>query len=153
MGAMKKQLSLLGMSLFLTQTAMAMAVDWSGTYRFEYTEIDKTNLSPGGGRKSYLLSHLNLSPKIIAADGVNIVANFEVLGNANYPHSQVGQQFGSGANAGTAANMDGSSSNVTSQNQGSSNLQVRELYATFNQEPRAPSVWSWYDLQCRQRSL
>ncbi|MFN7729620.1 MAG: hypothetical protein ACK5P7_10730 [Bdellovibrio sp.] len=131
---MKKQLSLLGMSLFLTQTAMAMAVDWSGTYRFEYTEIDKTNLSAGGGRKSYLLSHLNLSPKIIAADGVHVVANFEVLGNANYPNSQVGQQFGSGANAGTATNMNGTSSNVTSQNQGSSNLQVRELYATFNQE-------------------
>lgn len=131
---MKKQLLLLGWSLSFAQAASAMAVDWAGTYRFEYTEIDKTTLAPGGGRKAYALSHLNLSPKIIAADGVNIVANFEVLGNANYPNSQVGQQFGSGVNAGTATGMSGNSSNVASQNQGASNLQVRELYANFNQE-------------------
>jgi len=111
-----------------------MAVDWSGTYRFEYTEIDRTLLDSGSGRKSYLLNHLNLSPKIIAADGINIIANFEILGNNRYPDSQVGQQFGSGTNSGSSTGMNGNSSNVNSHNQASSNLKVRELYANINQE-------------------
>lgn len=112
-----------------------MSVDWSGTYRFEYTEMDKAFLDAGHGRKSYILSHLNLTPKIIAADGVNIVANLEVLGNSAYPDSQAGQQFGSGTNRGNdTTGMSGSSSNVASQNQSSSNLKVRELYLNLNQE-------------------
>lgn len=110
-----------------------MSVDWSGTYRFEYTEVDKTLLSSGGGRKSYLLNHLSLAPKIIAADGINIVANFVVLGNANYPNSQTGQQWGSGVNS-SGSNQSQATSNVHAQNKSATNLQVRELYMKLNQE-------------------
>lgn len=134
MGLMKKLFFLVGILVGLSSTAHGMAVDWAGTYRFEYTEIDKVYLEAGGGRKAYLLNQLSLSPKIIAADGFNIIANFQVLGNANYPDSQVGQQLGHGVNRGDAAGMNGTSSNVNSQNQGATNLQVRELYLRVDQE-------------------
>jgi hypothetical protein len=126
---MKKQIFLFGWLACLSSTAFAMAVDWAGSYRFEYTEIDKTTLTAGTGRKSYLLNHLNLSPKIVAADGINIVANFEVLGNPQYPDSQSGQQLGLGVNRGS-----NNASNVNSQNQSSTNLTVRELYLRIDQE-------------------
>lgn len=117
-------------------SSSATSIDWTGSYRFEYTEIDKTLLESGRGRKAYLLSHLNLSPKIIAADGFNIIGNFEILSNSRYPNSQVGQQFGSGANSGdsTTGSMAGNESNNNSQTQSASSIQVRELYLNINQE-------------------
>ncbi|GIL17670.1 MAG: hypothetical protein BroJett040_14210 [Oligoflexia bacterium] len=115
--------------LFAGHNLYAMAVDWAGTYRFEYVEVDKTYLSSDpGGRKSYFLNHLNLSPKIIAADGINVVANFEVLPSQQYPNSQLGQNFGTGM--GTA----GGESSTASTNQNSSSLQVTQLYVNVNHE-------------------
>lgn len=111
-----------------TSSAWAMAVDWGGTFRFEYTDVDKPALSSGTSKKSYILNHLNLTPKIIATDGLNVVANIEVLPNSLYPDSQLGAWFGSGT--GTV----NSNSAVVNTNQNSSQIYVNQLYLQATQE-------------------
>jgi len=119
----------------LGQSSSAMSVDWAGVYRFEYTEVDSTSLGSPHLRKSYLLNHLHLSPKIIAADGVNVVARFDVLPNSYYPDSQVGQQFGSGSSrSSTGYSSSNTDSSVAGNNQKSTNLSVTQLYLNINQE-------------------
>lgn len=112
----------------LTTPAQAMTLDWNGGYRFEWTEIDRPSLGSPGLRKAYGLNYLYLSPKIIAADGVNIISRFDVLNSSAYPNSQVGEVWGLSGNLGTSGNS--SSSN----NQGTANVQVSQLYLNLNQE-------------------
>lgn len=111
-----------------------MSVDWSGGYRFEFVEVDKTSLdSDRSLRKSYLLNHLHMNPKIIASDGITVNARFDILQNSYYPDSQVGQAFGSGANrSGVSSSI--SDSSVAGGGQKSSYLQVSQLYLNINQE-------------------
>jgi hypothetical protein len=128
--------SLMAASLVLASPALhALSIDWAGNYRFEYVDIDKTSLDDPKNHKAYVLNHLSLSPKIIAADGVNIVAKFEVLPNDQYPDSQAGQTFGKGPTPRSAA---GSSTNddsaVAGDHHGASNLKVSQLYLNVNQE-------------------
>ncbi|MEZ0392337.1 MAG: hypothetical protein ACAH59_08990 [Pseudobdellovibrionaceae bacterium] len=128
------QTALLGLTLGSALSAQALSIDWSGTYRFEYTEVDKTSLDDPSLRKAYFLNHLSLSPKIIAADGVNIVGKFEILPNDQYPDSQAGQPFGRGpTKAGTTSSTKDDSA-VAGDKQGSSTLKVQQLYLTVNQE-------------------
>lgn len=110
----------------VASTSQAMSIDWKGTYRFEWTQIDRPSLGTPYGMKAYGLNYLSLSPKIIAADGVNIVSRFDVLSNNNgYADAQFGQLFGSGGSG---------QSQVYSQQQRSSNLTVSQLYLNINQE-------------------
>jgi len=128
--------SLMAASLVLsTSSASALSIDWSGNYRFEYTEVDRTSVGDPKLRKAYVLNHLSLSPKIIAADGVNIVGKLEFLPNDQYPDSQVGQTFGKGPTAraaGGSSTKDDSA--VAGDHHGSSNLKVSQLYLNINQE-------------------
>lgn len=122
----------------IASPAHAISVDWTGNYRIEYTEVDRTSLDDPKLRKSYLLNHLSLSPKIIAADGVNIFAKFEVLPNDFYPDSQAGQPFGRGPSKAGGGNPTPSStrddSAVAGDKQGSTTLRVNQLYLNLNQE-------------------
>jgi hypothetical protein len=111
----------------LSQSVDAMTLDWSGTYRFEYVQIDRPSLGEATARKYYALNHLNFGPRIVANDGVNIVANFQVFPNETYSNSQLGMSFGS-------LQSNASQSTATSQSQQGSNIQVNQLYATINQE-------------------
>lgn len=132
----------LGASVVLTAgistSAPAMSLDWSGGYRFEWTEIDKPSLGNPSQRKAYGLNYLYLSPKIIAADGVNIISRFDVLNdNGAYANSQVGQIWGSNPGVGSPAtipNNGGTTGAAYSNNQGSTNLRVSQLYLNINQE-------------------
>jgi hypothetical protein len=129
--------SLMAASLALScNSAKALSIDWSGNYRFEYTEVDRTSVGDPKLRKAYVLNHLSLSPKIIAADGVNIVGKFEVLPNDQYPDSQAGQVFGKGPTKrpGTTASSSTDDSAVAGNHNGASNLQVSQLYLNINQE-------------------
>ncbi len=123
----------LGLCVF--PSAHAISIDWAGTYRIEYTEVERTSLISPKLRKSYILNSLQLSPKIIAADGVNIVGKFDVLNNDLYPDSQLGQTFGRGPTKRTST---GSStkddSAVAGDKQGNSNLKISQLYLNINQE-------------------
>jgi hypothetical protein len=130
MGGMKTlHLRLLSLFVFIFSfQAQAMSVDWDGTYRFEYVNVDMPNLSsaaPGKGTKGYFLNHLNLSPKIIAVDGINVVANIEVLPSLAYPGSQLGTDFGS-SNANYS--FSGGPSSPASQ------IEVNQLYMNWNHE-------------------
>lgn len=132
-----KGLAMTALATGFVQSAEAISVDWSGTYRFEYMELDNVKLGDPGARKSYFLNHLSLSPKIIAADGFNVVSKFEILPNQAYPDSYLGQPFGAGAWRGDRSNPQpnsGSESSVNSSMQRGYNLQVSQLYLNVNQE-------------------
>lgn len=120
-------LKALGLSVaLLSSGANAMTLDWSGGYRFEWTEIDRPSLATPTQRKAYGLNYLYLSPKIIAADGVNVISRFDVLNSTAYPNSQLGEIWG--------MNADVNASPATSENQGTANIKVSQLYLNVNQE-------------------
>lgn len=127
----------LAAAMTMSHSAQAISVDWSGVYRFEYTDIDNVKLGSPGARKTYFLNHLSLSPKIIAADGFNVVSKFEILPNQEYPDSYLGQPFGAGAWRGSRSNPQPNSStesSVSSSMQRGYDLQVSQLYLNINQE-------------------
>ena len=128
-----KILAALAISTVTFQTH-AMSIDWEGTYRFEWMQIDRPTLGAPSGAKAYGLNYLSLSPKIIAADGVNIISRFDVLPNADptYQDDNYGQLFGEGSAFSLAGNNYGN--NVNSQSRKSSNLKVQQLYLNINQE-------------------
>lgn len=121
----KNLLKAFGLSVaLLSTTANAMSLDWNGGYRFEWTEVDRPSLASPTQRKAYGLNYLYLSPKIIAADGVNVVSRFDVLNSSAYPNSQIGEIWGLNDNRNPA----------TADNQGSTNIKVSQLYLNVNQE-------------------
>ncbi|MEK2646762.1 alginate export family protein [Bdellovibrio sp. BCCA] len=121
----KNLLKALGLSVaLLSTTANAMSLDWNGGYRFEWTEVDRPSLATPTQRKAYGLNYLYLSPKIIAADGVNIISRFDVLNSSAYPNSQVGEIWGMNTNTNPG----------NAENQGSTDIKVSQLYLNVNQE-------------------
>lgn len=116
--------------------SMAMSIDWTGVYRTEFTQVSRPTLGTPQDTKYYGLNYLGLSPKIIAADGVNIISRFDVLGQDTgpYANSQVGQIWGSNNNVGTVPNNGAGVGAAGSRNQGTSNLKVSQLYLNVNQE-------------------
>lgn len=121
-------LKALGLSVtLLSASAQAMTLDWNGGYRFEWTEVDRPSLGTPGQRKAYGLNYLYLSPKVIAADGVNVISRFDVLNSTAYPNSQLGEIWGTNTSPAT-------SSPATSSNQGSASVQMSQLYLNVNQE-------------------
>ncbi|WP_413558726.1 hypothetical protein [Bdellovibrio sp. HCB209] len=117
-------LKALGLSLVLSSTvAQAISLDWSGGYRAEWTEVDKPTLTNPTGRKAYGLNYLYLSPKIIAADGINIISRFDVLNSGIYPNSQLGTIWGMNE-----------STNPNAGNQGATTVTASQLYLNVNQE-------------------
>ena len=115
-------------------SAQAMSIDWRGNYRFELLDMDSTSLSTPKERKSYVLNSLMLEPHIYAADGVNIVGLINVLPNATYPGSQLGQAYGRSITSGGSASTDSSNSRVLSKTQGTSSMEVQQLYLNLVQE-------------------
>lgn len=118
-------------SIMAAVPAMALSIDWSGSYRFEYVDVGSTTLAEPVNKKSYALNSLLLSPKIMAVDGFNVVSQFQILSNPNYPGAQTGQPWGLGAGDPTAA---GGNANVISRTQRGSQLEVRQLYLNIVQE-------------------
>jgi hypothetical protein len=118
--------ALLGMICFVTTQPLvkAASIDWSGSYRLEYVEIERPDFDDD--KKMYLSHRLGLYPKIVLSDGMNLFAHFEVLQNSNYPSSNAGQIFGRGSDTGN--------SHLHQNNQGASFLAVRELYLRWDQE-------------------
>ncbi len=119
--------------LFVSQSAMALSIDWAGGYRLEYTEIDRPSLSVNKERKAYGLHYLHLDPKIVASDGVNIVGRFDIFTNEipSYRNSQLGSVFGGGLRR---PGPTPTGSNVNSETQEASSVRVGQLYLNVNQE-------------------
>jgi hypothetical protein len=116
-------------ALFGTVSAEAISIDWSGGYRIEFHDINSTSLDMNNpSPKSYGLQHLFLDSKIVASDGINIVARFNVMANqtAGYENSQLGALIGGSGL--------GNDPRVSSQNQESTNVTVSHLYMNANTE-------------------
>ncbi|MFS4459474.1 hypothetical protein [Bdellovibrio sp. HCB2-146] len=118
----------LGLSLLLASQAQALTLDWSGGYRAEWTEVDRPSLDTPSQRKSYGLNYLYLSPKIIAADGINITSRFDILNSQQYPGSQLGTIWGFDGSTGAT------DSSATNNNMGAAQVSISQLYLTINQE-------------------
>ncbi len=126
--------------LLISVTTQAADIEWKGRYRVEGVSVRNTTAESGRMSKAYLLHHLILDPKIIAADGVNIYSSFGILNNnrANHSNSQMGSFMGGGPNTSTtnppAATTGAADSNVMSQNQTADSLKVYRLYMNWVME-------------------
>jgi hypothetical protein len=120
----------------LTQTAHA-DISWSGNYRIEAVKVKGAELDSNQHSKAYLLHHLVLQPKLVAADGINIYGRFDLLNDAA-SNNVAGQSFGAGPSSSTGpitAGTGNTPSNVFSDNQDyNSPLLVTQLYGTWTQE-------------------
>lgn len=120
--------------LFLTvaaagMSASAISIDWSGGYRVEFTDVNSPTLdSNNPNPKSYGLQYLYLNSKIVASDGINIVARFDIMGNQTpgYENSQLGSLVG-GSGIGTDPR-------INSQTGESTGVNVSQLYLNANTE-------------------
>jgi hypothetical protein len=127
---MKLQLSALFALGLLSTTASAMSIEWGGQYRFEYFQLNSTSLGAPAEGKSYFLNSLQLSPKIIASDGFNVISRFDVLPNSTYANSQAGAFLGGGPSSAER-------SAVAGESQGPVDLRVSQLYLSVQQENAA----------------
>lgn len=114
----------------ISQTALAVSIDWSGGYRIEFTDIDNPTLDRGAKEpKTYGLQYLYLNPKIVASDGINIIGRFDILGSQTqgYQNTQMGSIIGGGV---------GTDPRVNSQTQESAGtgITVSQLYLNVNHE-------------------
>lgn len=129
---------LVGAMILATEQSRA-DISWSGNYRVEAVHVKGAELDSNQLTKAYLLHHLVLQPKLVAADGINIYGRFDLLNNAG-TDNVAGQTFGSGPNSNPTGNTGpqtgaNTPSNVFSDNQNvQSPLLVTELYATWTQE-------------------
>jgi hypothetical protein len=120
--------------LAFVSLAQASDMSWAGTYRFEGLLLDNPQLDASGTNKNYMLHHLVLQPKMVAADGVTIYSRFDIFNNQNLgADNQLGQFFGNGPNQSTPAATSGTT-NVFSQSQQSEMLLVTQLYLQWAQE-------------------
>ena len=110
-----KIISILTVLFAFNFKSQALVLDFSGNYRFEGFQMQNAELDSIDRDTSYILHHLYLKPKIIAADGLNIYSRFDLFNNGNYPNSQMGQTFGQ--SPGNTASLPDSDANVLSQNQ------------------------------------
>lgn len=114
--------------------SMSEAADlqWGGLYRVEGIRISNPDLA-NKADKAYMLHHLVLAPKIVAADGITIFGRFDLLNNSGFGNgSQAGEFIGKGVGTGTPTNAE--NSNVLSRHQSSGALAVNELYVSWAQE-------------------
>lgn len=114
------------------EIANAADMSWSGLYRVEGLKIENPELNATRRDKAYLLHHLVLQPKMIAADGVTIFGRFDLMNNAAFPGSQLGQVFGNGP--GSAAPATSRDSNVLAQHGRDETLNVTQFYAQWVHE-------------------
>ena len=127
---MKKNIyPLLAAILMSGSLAQAISIDWTGGYRIEFHDVNSTSLNGNDpSPKSYGLQYLYLNSKIIASDGINIVARFNVMGSqtAGYENSQLGSIIGGSGF--------GNDPRVASQNQEMTGVSVSHLYLNVNSE-------------------
>lgn len=125
-----------------TIPARAADLSWSGYYRVEGVRVHGPELNSVGRDKAYLLHHLVMAPKIVAADGLTIYGRFDVFNNSVYgENNQFGEFFGSGprtafgtGDPGNGSSTNSGNSNVLSRSQKSGAIAITSLYAVWNQE-------------------
>lgn len=128
-------------SITLTDKANAADLTWGGLYRVEGNFIENPELSGAKSNKAYLLHHLVLSPKIVAADGLTIFSRFDVLNDAGFGvgptgriYSVAGDVIGNGPGSGPGIATTGTESNAFATTQQASTVAVTSLYASWVHE-------------------
>ena len=132
----------LSASLVHSAGAFAADVTWGGNYRIEAVKIKNPELSSANSDKSYLLNHLTLTPKIVAADGITIFSRLDVLNNPSYGvsttgsvYSVAGDVIGRGPNtSGTKPALNGQESNAWARTQAAGDFAITSLYLSWAQE-------------------
>ena len=128
-----------------SSTASAADLTWGGTYRAEGNWIKNPELGGPESNKAYLLHHLILAPKLIAADGITIYSRLDVLNNSGFGITPTGQVnsvagdtlgngpggIGGGAAAGGTSTTD---SNPMSRTQNASTIALTSIYLSWAQE-------------------
>jgi hypothetical protein len=112
----------------------AADLQWGGLYRFEGIRVSNPDLA-NKADKAYMLHHLILAPKIVAADGITIYGRFDLLNNAGFgTNTQAGEFVGQGPGTATPPATTANNSNVLARNQATGGLAVSELYVSWAQE-------------------
>lgn len=113
----------------ISQASHALVLDFAGSYRSEGLQMQNAELDSIKRDTSYILHHLYLKPKIIAADGLNVYSRFDLFNNANYPNSQLGQTFGQSPGVGpSGTTTNESDTQVLTQTQSNEGFVATELY-------------------------
>ncbi|MDZ4676138.1 MAG: hypothetical protein SGI74_01405 [Oligoflexia bacterium] len=110
-------------------------IGWSGYYRAEGIFIKNLTLDKNAGiENSYILNHLVLKPKIIATDGLNIKARFDIFNNS-ISNNQAGAPLGDYSGTQTSStSTQGTPSAIQSTAQESQTIAVNELYMDWIHE-------------------
>lgn len=73
----------------------AVDLTWGGLYRVEGISVQNSGLNQDSNfDKSYLLHHLVLKPKIVAADGLTLLGRIDVFNSRYYRNTAMGEFFG-----------------------------------------------------------
>lgn len=121
------------LALLVSTSARAVDLTWGGLYRAEATSVLNSGLDEGDGYdKSYLLHHLILDPKIVAADGLTLYGRVDIFNNRHYNNSQMGEFFGGAPATGSFSGTSGTA--VNSENQKSEWVQIRYFYLKWATE-------------------
>ncbi len=119
-------------SLYLVNESVA-DITWEGRYRANLNYLTNVDLGDGGD-KDYILHHLILTPKIILADGFELVSTVDIFNDGGHavPGSQAGQSFGGqSTNASSVYGADGSVALTDNQIAKVRDANVRELYLVY----------------------
>lgn len=126
---------LLVLSLF-GSLSHAVGVDYSGAYRFEFTDISRPSLDGDDSMgKSYGTHFLTVRPNILASDGINIISRLDFLTSKSldYANSQIGQTWG-GSDYGIGVSGNAGANNITRSNQINTNVKIRELFLKVEED-------------------
>lgn len=128
--------------LLLANPAYGADVTWGGNYRIEGVKIRGPEMTSEASDKAYLLHHLVLTPKIVAADGLTIYSRLDILNDPNFGISSTGQVtsvagdvLGAGPNpSASSGQTTGPATNSWGRTQRASMIGVTALYASWAQE-------------------
>jgi hypothetical protein len=130
------------LAVLFVSHAKAADLTWGGLYRIEANNINNPGLNSDKTTKAYLLHHLVLFPKIIAADGLTIYSRIDAFNGTGIASNGAvtnvaGDVIGSGPNDQTGASTPSPATgdgNVNSRTQRAGQLAITQLYASWAQE-------------------
>lgn len=122
-------------SMSFATAVSASEINWEGAYRVEAMSLQNPSQSSAAdapGEKSYILHHVILQPKIVAADGLNLYGRLDVFNNANYADSQMGDFLGGAPSTGSSRGVGTTGTNT--QTQQAATIQVSHFYLKWANE-------------------
>ena len=122
----------LSVAIFFAPLAKA-DLTWEGRYRTNLNYLTNVDLGERGD-KDYILHHLILSPKIILADGFELISTVDIFNDGGHavPGSQAGQSFGGqSSNTRSVYGSDASVALTDSQLGSVRDANIREFYLVY----------------------